>query len=340
MDLQNEVFQLARKFLRKVRRSGPNDVMAICPFHLKADGSEEKTPSFAMSLATGLFFCHACQEKGNLFTFLRNIGVPRDVIERGYRFLIDSAASNLPSTPDPLRPKIFSQAPIEEALLGIFENCPVELLNAGFSMETLYAFEVGFDEAHGRITFPLRDLNGKLVGISGRNPPGIDPKYKVYTEEYKVWKLEPRAEPDKRFLLWNADKLYQSLYFSPPHEPLVIVEGFKACMWVRQAGIKNVVALLGSYMSWEQRWIIERIGAPVIIFLDNNYAGRRGTVKMADVLKQTMNVGIALYPPRLEDDDKAQPDSCAPEEIVHAVTTAPSYLRWLMDAEARHQKRP
>lgn len=333
MDSQEEVHQIARKYLRKVRRSGPSDIMAICPFHLKADGSEERTPSFAMNLSNGLYFCHACQSKGNLFTFLRNIGLTRDVIERGYRFLIDTVSKNILSSPDPLRPKIFNESPIDEAVLGLFSYCPVELLNAGFEEKTLQEFEVGFDRWHGRITFPLRDLHGKLVGISGRNPDGVEPKYKVYTKEYVVWRMDERPEPNKRYLLWNADKVYPALYFGSAREPLILVEGFKACMWIKQAGIPNVVATLGSYMSWEQLWIIQRIGAPVTIFLDNNFAGRNGTIKAADVLRKSTDVRIACYPRRLADEDKAQPDNCTLQEITESISLAPSYLQWLINAE-------
>jgi DNA primase len=307
--------------------------MAVCPFHTKVDGTQEKTPSFAMSLSTGLFFCHACQVKGNIQSFLRNVGLSRDMIERGYRFLIDSLSTNIPPPPDALRPKLFNETPIDEAILGLFEYCPTELLQAGFTQQTLFECEVGWDQWHGRITYPLRDLQGKLLGISGRNPPGVEPKYKVYTKEYAVWRMEDRPEPNKRYLLWNADKVYPILYFQTKPEPLIVVEGFKACMWVKQAGFSNVVALLGSYASWEQRWIIERIGAPVYLFLDNNFAGRNGTIKAADSLKASMNVHVVEYPERLADEDKAQPDSCTPEEVRSAILSAPSYLQWLINAQ-------
>lgn len=330
MDIREEVHQLARKHLRKVKRSGPNDIMAICPFHQKMDGSEEKTPSFAMSLANGLFFCHSCHAKGNLLSFLRGIGLTRDVIERGYRFLIDQARGNVPAAFDPLRPQVFDMSPINESILGLFEYAPVELINAGFMQETLFHFEVGYDQWHGRITYPLRDLKGKLVGLMGRNPDGVNPRYKVYTDEYPLWGLPARSQPEKRLILWNADKVYPSLYFNATRDPVIVVEGFKACMWVFQAGLKNVVALLGSYMSEEHRWILERIGAPVYLFLDNNAPGRRGSIHSAEALSRSLDVHVVNYPSRLVDDEDAQPDDCFAEEVIEAIGSAPTYLRWLM----------
>lgn len=332
MDIRSEVHKLANQYLKKVKRSGPDDIMAICPFHLKPDGTEERTPSFAMSLSKGLYFCHSCHNKGNLFTFLRDIGIPRESIERQYRFLIDQASSNLPPPPDPLRVDVWDLPPIEERLLGLFDYCPVSLLEDGFTQETLYRFEVGYDHLHKRITFPLRDLKGTLVGISGRATTKYqDIRYKVYTEEYKAWNLPARPEPNKRSLLWNGHRVYPEVYLKNPGETsVVVVEGFKAAMWVYQAGFPNVVALLGSYLSWEHQWILERIGSTVVMFLDNNRAGRVGTVNAAERLSRSLNVHVVEYPARLEDDENLQPDSCDPEEVMEALRTAPTYLNWLL----------
>ena len=201
MDVAEEVYGLARKYLRKVRRSGPYDVMAICPFHRKRDGSEERKPSFAMSLVKGVYFCHSCHAKGNLYTFLRDIGIGRITIETEYRFLLDEAAKNIPQPPNPLKPGVYEVAPINEAVLGPLDYCPTELLEAGFSMQTLHHFEVGYDRWHLRMTFPLRDIKGALVGISGRAIKDMEPRYKIYTTEYEKWGLPPAREPDRRAIL-------------------------------------------------------------------------------------------------------------------------------------------
>lgn len=332
MDTHDEVLTLAQQHLRKVRRSGPDDIMAICPFHLKADGSEEKKPSFAMSLTKGVYFCHACHAKGNLLTFLRDIGLNRGIIERRYRPLIDAVAKNIPAAPDPLRPKVYQLPTISEAVLGLLDYCPDELVKKGFTHQTLHHFEVGYDRWHLRITYPLRDIKGRLVGVSGRAvEEGHQPRYKVYTKEYATWGLPPAVEPDKRAILWNADKVYPLVYFQPPtHQTVTVVEGFKACMWVHQAGITNVVALLGSYLSWEHKWMLERLGAPVYLFLDNNSAGRSGAIQAAESLAQSLNVHIVEYPERLIEEEAAQPDDCLPNEVVTQVAAAPSYLSWLL----------
>lgn len=329
MDITEDIRSIAEQFIGKVRKSGPENIMAICPFHLKSDGTEERRPSFAMSTVNGLWFCHSCQSSGNLYTFLRDIGLTQQQIEFKYRMTIDTAAKNLPPPMDPLNAQVISNNPIEEGLLGIFDYCPLSLLRDGFHEETLRHFDIGFDEHHTRVTYPIRDLEGKLVGISGRSLNDYWPKYKIYDEEYKVWDLPPRLNWDKRTCLWNANEVYPQLFFQSNPSYIVVVEGFKACMWLWQCGIKNVVAMIGTYLSREHQWVLERLGAPVYLFLDNNEPGQVGIVKAGDKLKESLQVRVMDYPERLIDTEDAQPDSLTPPEAIEQWHNAVPYYTWL-----------
>lgn len=53
-------------YLKKVTIRG-NELKALCPFH------EDKDPSFAANLMTGLWMCHGCGRKGNAQTFLQEL---------------------------------------------------------------------------------------------------------------------------------------------------------------------------------------------------------------------------------------------------------------------------
>lgn len=329
MDTTDDVMTIAQTYLQRVRRSGPENVMSLCPFHMKVDGSPEKHPSFAMSLTRGLFFCHSCGEKGNLRTFLKLIGLSRSEIELRYGLLIEAANKNLPPRPDPLHPQVVSTNPLPEALLGMFDYAPNVLLQAGYSIDTLRRFDVGFDAQHYRITYPIRDLKGQLVAISGRTVIDAWPRFKVYTKEYELWDLPARPEPDKRQLLYNSHATYPAVYFNTEGGDVVIVEGFKACMWLWQAGITSVVALLGTYLSWEQQWMVERMGGTVYLFLDNNDPGHIGCLKAGEKLAKSLRVRVMQYPERLVENEDAQPDNCTPEELHESKEHAPDYYQWL-----------
>jgi DNA primase len=90
-----------------------------------------------------------------------------------------------------------------------------------------------------------------------------------------------------------------------------------------------VVALLGTYVSWEQQWILERMGAPVYLFLDNNYPGQKGTRNGIKSLSKSLPVKVVEYPQRLLEDEDAQPDSCTHEEVREQIKNAVNAYTWL-----------
>lgn len=49
----------------EVRRTG-QEISARCPVHVARTGKEDRSPSFSMNAATGLWLCHSCGAKGTL----------------------------------------------------------------------------------------------------------------------------------------------------------------------------------------------------------------------------------------------------------------------------------
>lgn len=320
-----EVFAIARQYLRNVKRSGPDNVMATCPFHSMG---ERVTTTFALSLSKGLYFCFSCKERGNLPKFLNRMGMSKGIIGEQYGFLIDELLKYSPKPLDPLAPNVIDAEPLPEALLGLFDKCPLELLEDGFSEETLRVHDVGFDDAHMRITFPIRDLSGQLVGISGKAVGDDYPKYKVYRTEYKDFGLVEHETKKERYL-WNAHQVYPEVFFKPGAS-IILVEGFKACMWVIQAGMRNTVALMGSYMSDRQKWILEHLGATVYIMLDNDPAGRKGTEFIGKELAKTLDVKVVDY-------ETLQPDGLSQYEVLDAIANARDYYLWAINKKEQNQ---
>ncbi|MBO0830257.1 MAG: DNA primase, partial [Streptosporangiales bacterium] len=50
-----------------LRSAGSGSLKGLCPFH------DEKTPSFHVSPARGVYFCFGCQEGGDVITFVRKM---------------------------------------------------------------------------------------------------------------------------------------------------------------------------------------------------------------------------------------------------------------------------
>jgi len=220
---------------------------------------------------------------------------------------------------------------LDESVLDEYRLAPKRLLDAGFLATTLQSFGVGVDELNGRITFPLRDFKGDLVGISGRSYLGQEPKYRIYTTELTTRKgfgipRDYSLDSIKKQLLWNG---YRALPLMEDGDRLIITEGFKAAMWVWQCGYKCTVALIGSYLTREHA---ERIGkssrAPqATIFLDADEAGRQGTWKAINsLIKKGVGVRVATYP-----EGKMQPDDLSPDEVTDAIENSQTYIGWQLN---------
>lgn len=319
--MRQEVRALAEKFLTGIKPSGENDLLAKCPIHRKPDGSMERTPSFRLSTAKGVWKCFSCGEKGNLYQLLRVLG--ENPIK--YEKLLGSIRYEAAPVKNALKPDVIEKPiePVPERILGLFDMCPATLVDDDlFLEETLRYFDVGFDEVHQRITFPLRDLTGTLVGFSGRAVVECSQRYKVYTKEYADFGMEPRSTIEKSRILWNAHRIYPEACFGPLATPLVVVEGFKACMRVYEAGWENVVALLGSSISYDQTWILNRIGAPVILMLDQNKAGVGATHAVGRSLINSLNVRVAGHY------DGDQPSDLNSLQVQQSIQQALPFTTW------------
>jgi DNA primase len=322
MNFNLELRSLAEKYLQKVRPSGPENIMAICPFHTKG-GAPERRGSFAMNTLTGLWFCHACGERGNLRSFLRNVGASPLLIDTFYKPLLETLDNT--SWKNRKKNRLFvnpREEPIPESVLGLFDYCPTGLLEEGFSEETLRHFDIGFDRKNARITYPLRDMLGRLVGFSGRATDDHPAKYKIYSkEEYEAWEL-PSKSTDKADLIWNIDKVYPKAYFTKEPE-IIMVEGFKSVMWLWQAGYYETIALMGSYLSPRQKMILERIGGTVYLFFDNDKAGHKAYHWVSKSLASSLSVRIIRY-------EGHQPTDLTTAELHTAVNNAVDYYRWIL----------
>jgi len=262
-------------------------------------------------------FCHTCNEGWTLKTILRNLRVPGN--------LIDEIVKDLPvvapkrTVVSQVRRLNFDNPHLPEELLGIYDWCPTSMLNIGFPKELLHEYEIGFDKSMRRITFPLRDHMGNLIGISGRAMSEYaHPKYYFYTDE-ELGEACPGYKLHKGRSMWNFHRFYAtSLEMDVPY--LVIVEGFKQALWLVKAGYKNVVSVMGSYLTEEQATLLLRTGAKLYLFLDNDLPGRKATKKVVSMLrKQTPEVYEVQYP---EGTDGLSPDDFPEDELQNILMEA------------------
>jgi len=312
----NDLEELANRIFTISRRSGPHDLMVICPFHRGSDGGPEKQGSLSFSIKNGMWFCHKCGEGGGLRSLLKQMGL---VDEDGMERLLDEISEKV--SPRPQEPLWYGVTPQEahlpESTLGFFDGIPRQMVEWGFQPRTIQRFEVGYDRKSLRITFPLRDYAGNLLGFSGRALTDHPARYKVYGEvEYGRWGLPNYSPARKEVILWNYDRVYPAVLHDY-RGGVIVVEGFKACMWLWQLGFKRVVALLGSNMSQAQEALLARLGGKLYLFLDNDDAGKK-KYAIADRLSKSCEPYVPKYP-------TLQPDTLNKYQVLSAIQSCAPY---------------
>jgi DNA primase len=268
---ESDLVQLVRPYLQRIKISGSHELSALCPF--PHGGKSDRNPSFSMSLKpenAGVFHCYSCKASGNLSMFLVRMKMSRADAEMlakdvgaskriGYKQVTTDERSFLPNS-----------------ILGAYFRCPTELLEVGFSMSLLEEYEIGLDEQNNRITFPLRDIEGRLIGISGRSlDPDDMPRYLLYGSN-EMTGFPGYVIPRKDFI-WNLHRVYARLRKGEKIKELIIAEGFKVCLWLIQHGFKNTVALTGSSLTRAQQKLLEGLELDFLLALDNDLAGVSGT---------------------------------------------------------------
>lgn len=299
VDSDPDYLDIYQEYVPGLRKGSGHNFMGFCPIHGEEPGKSK--PSLSVNIENGLWNCFAGCGGGNLKQFLEQVGEKRSTIDR--------VAKKFKSKPRKRSKKRRSEPATElpERLLGLFDWCPTQLLREGFDEKVLLDNDVGYDKKYSRITFPIRNKKGRLVGIVGRRPTG-EPggKYKVYTTELSGYGLDVPSF-SKGQHLWRIDKVAQELRRT--RKPVYIVEGFKAALWFCQSGLTNVVALMGSHMTDAQQHLIESLGPVAIACLDNDDAGRKGTLKLSQKLQATRLYVVPLP------DGVHQPDDLTEEEL-------------------------
>jgi len=193
--------------------------------------------------------------------------------------------------------------PLKFALKSLDSAHPY-LTERGFTTETIAHFGVGFCTGKGimagRIAIPIHNEQGELVAYAGRwpgDPPEGEGKYKLPTGFHK-------------------SSVVYNLHRAKDHakdQGLIVVEGFFDCMRLHQAGIPNVVALMGSSLSVEQEALLVAAVGPqgkVALMFDEDEAGWKGREDALSRLSSRVHVKVVGL-----GEEGTQPDGVSAETL-------------------------
>lgn len=124
---------------------------------------------------------------------------------------------------------------------------------SGLYLSTQKHFEIGFDIRSERVTFPIHNAAGQLIGVKGRYC-GQDSKIE---EKYKYLYVLPC---NKSIELFNY---HRALPHIKENQEVIVVEGAKTTMFLTQWGYKNCVSIEGDTLSEEQIKLLKELGLNV-----------------------------------------------------------------------------
>ena len=155
-----------------------------------------------------------------------------------------------------------------------------------------------YDRFNGRLTFPLHDYRGHIVGFSGRIlPSSKNPNLAKYINS-------PETEIyHKSHMLFGLNLAKEAIR---QENSVVVVEGEFDMISPYQSGFKNFVALKGTAFTLEQLQLLRRYTDTLILGLDSDFAGNnaaRKSIELADSME--FDIKVLTLGDKYKDPDEA-----------------------------------
>jgi len=310
-----DIVDVVGQFVRLKKRGA--SYIANCPFH------NEKTPSFHVSPAKGIYKCFGCGKAGDVVSFIQDhekLTYPDTI-----RWLADFYKITLDETER--TPEQQQQQLVEEGLRILNEYATLHfhdaLLNTeegqtigmsyfkqrGFRKEIIERFRLGYDGEHGDDFYKAATQKGYAKEILERS--GLIKNYNgIYRDVYRGRVIFPIQSITGRILgfgariLKNNDKapkyintpenelyiksrvlygLYQSRQAIGKLDECILVEGYTDVISLHQGGVENVVASSGTSLTEDQLRLIGQLTKNLTILYDGDAAGVKAALRGLDM---------------------------------------------------------
>lgn len=199
--------------------------------------------------------------------------------------------------------KVLNESPLSQKALEY-------LINRGFQEKTLHEFGVGYspnvvvdylsidalkysdlttlvdlghlfqqknkaysDRFKNRITFPLKNTSGSVLGFAAREIDGASPKY-LNSQESDVYQ--------KSRCLYGLQLAAPHIY---EHDLAILCEGYTDAMAFHQVGYKSAIACGGTYATRHQLALIGRYTRNIYLSFDSDEAGDAVTSRTSELAK-------------------------------------------------------
>lgn len=300
----------------RLKKAGAN-YFGLCPFH------SERTPSFSVNENIQLFKCFGCGEHGDAITFLmktENLEF-REALEQlaekvGYKLNSQANPQNVKLKEEEnklYKINSFVSKWYQKKLFAELNDGQKYAKKRGLTRELIETFGIGYagasktelteylksknvsetelehlgisvlrdgkyyDKFRNRLIFTIYNEKGKAVGFSGRNLLPEDPNFKppkyLNSPETAVFKKSQLL-----FGLYQAKESINKLNF------VIVSEGQMDIVSSYKAGVKNVVASLGTSFTESHLKVLSRYTENIYLAFDKDNAGKKAMVRTLEII--------------------------------------------------------
>ena len=300
-----------------LKKRGAN-LIGVCPFH------KEKTPSFIVSPAKGIFKCFGCGKAGDSVRFImehEHYSYPEALryLANKYGIIIEEKEQS----PEELmaqneREKMFNintfaQQYFSETMKTNEEGLAIGMSyfrERGFRDAIIEKFQLGYclNQRDAFIQYALKNGYSKdlllKIGLASGNDDRMYDRYQgrvifpIHNLTGKVIGFGARIlSSDKtkaKYLnspeseIYNKSQTLYGIFFAKNEisrlDNCILVEGYADVLSMHQAGIENTVASSGTSLTTEQIRLINRYTKNVTILYDGDSAGIHAALRGTDMI--------------------------------------------------------
>lgn len=318
--------------LTGIYRKG-NEYWFSCP--LSGHMGFDNTPSASMQVGTTKMHCFGCNFSGNAVTFLAELeGVSslkarqwlRDRFGMGWREPEDSFSAEIEKRLErsekfsntisgrntSLHTTLLDEVEVEKRSVDwyrVFDEWQGKIpsayplaymLDRGFHPKTLDEWAIGWDIISQRISIPVRDEYGNLLGFKARAVDGSKQRYKVL------------GGPEYGFETYPVSAVLFGIHLAKEHDTLIIREGELNVIAMHEAGLTNTVGTGKTLSDIQIATILKHAGMAYVYYDDYN-----DSLNAARILESYMPVKVV---PSSEKD----PADMFKDELYELITAAES----------------
>ncbi|MCA9026355.1 MAG: DNA primase [Planctomycetaceae bacterium] len=362
---KTDIVGLVGEAVRLQSMRGGREFVGLCPFH------EDHNPSMRVYPDQQSFRCWVCNTGGDCFTFVmqrENVEFREalEILALRANVPIPARGQQRPGTPGLDKAKLheallWAQGLFHHSLKNDPAAEPVRkyLAERGFTRETVEQFRLGYapnawswllDQSRGKFTpqqlvsvglarerdngpghydyfrdrvmFPIHNERGQPVGFGGRVLPGADASFGKYvnSNENPVF--------HKSRLVYALNHAREEMKDS---QTVVVTEGYTDCIALHQAGLRNVVATLGTALTEMQVTTIKRFAKRVVLVYDGDEAGQKASERaVSRFLAQDVDLRILTLP---SGEDPAEfVTNHGPERLQQMIESAPEAFDFVFNA--------